>query len=715
MKKQQLTALLSEMTIEEKVDQLLQLAAAFYSDKAEEKTGPMSDLGLTQENINNAGTTLGVSGAKEAIRVQKDYIKNNRLHIPTILMADIIHGFRTIFPIPLALGSSWNLQAAEQMAEVSAKEAAVSGLHVTFSPMVDLVRDPRWGRVMESTGEDAYLNGRFAEAFVKGYQGDDLTNDVNRVAACVKHFAAYGAAIGGRDYNTVNMSERQLRESYLPGYKAALDAGAKLVMTSFNTVDGIPATANRWLFRDVLRKEFGFEGVVISDWGAIIEIIAHGAAENEKQAAELAIKAGVDIEMMTTCYTDHLQELIEEGTVDEALLDDAVLRILTLKNDLGLFENPYRGADETAEAAVVLSENHRMIAKDIAKKSMVLLKNEGILPFKTDEKVAIVGPGAQSRDLLGAWSWQGKQEEVVHLVEGAQALGAKIIYGTEPFDYFAPSDAAIDEAIALVQQADKVVLALGEQEWMSGEAASRSDIRLPEAQRRLFETLKQHNENIVVTLFNGRPLDLQAIDQAQGIVEAWFPGTEGGSALAEILWGDGNPSGRLSMSFPETVGQVPIYYNVDNTGRPYEKAPDEKYVSKYLDVSNDAKYPFGFGLSYSPVTYTALAIDTAQIDAQQTAHISVTVKNEGEHVVTETVQLYIRDMVGEVVRPVKELKDFQQVTLAAGEVKEVTFSLTETQLRYVHSNQQVASDTGQFKIMVGPNSRDLQETTLQLV
>ncbi|WP_313510538.1 beta-glucosidase BglX [Enterococcus sp.] len=715
MEKQQLTALLSEMTIEEKIDQLLQLAAAFYSDKAEEKTGPMSDLGLTQENINNAGTTLGVSGAREAIRVQNDYIKNNRLNIPTILMADIIHGFRTIFPIPLALGSSWDVQAAEQMAEVSAKEAAVSGLHVTFSPMVDLVRDPRWGRVMESTGEDAYLNGRFAEAFVKGYQGDDLTNDRHRVAACVKHFAAYGAAIGGRDYNTVNMSERQLRESYLPGYKAALDAGAKLVMTSFNTVDGIPATANRWLFRDVLRKEFGFEGVVISDWGAIIEIIAHGAAENEKQAAELAIKAGVDIEMMTTCYTDHLQELIEEGTVDEALLDEAVLRILTLKNELGLFENPYRGADEAEEAAVVLSDDHRLIAKDIAKKSMVLLKNEGILPFKKQEKIAIVGPGAQSRDLLGAWSWQGKQEEVVNLVEGAEAIGAKIIFGSEAFDYFEPSEEAIQEAIDLVKQADKVVLALGEQEWMSGEAASRSDIRLPEAQQQLFKTLLQHNKNIVVTLFNGRPLDLQAIDQAQAIVEAWFPGTEGGSALAEILWGQYNPSGRLSMSFPETVGQVPIYYNTDNTGRPYEKAPEEKYVSKYLDVSNYAKYPFGFGLSFSAVSYDNLHIDTAQIDAHQTATVSITVKNEGKQSVTETVQLYVRDMVGEVVRPVKELKDFQQVVLAAGEAKEVTFTINESQLRYVHSNQRWASDTGEFKIMVGPNSRDLQETTLRLV
>lgn len=411
----------------------------------------------------------------------KKLIWQNRLGIPTILMADIIHGFRTIFPIPLAIGSSWDLNVAEKMAEISAKEAAVSGLHVTFSPMVDLVRDPRWGRVMESTGEDP-LNSRLAEAFVKGYQGDDLANDFLRVAACVKHFAAYGAAIGGRDYNTVNMSERQLRESYLPGYKAALDAGAKLVMTSFNVVDGIPATGNKWLFRDVLREEFGFDGVVISDWGAVKEMIAHGVAENEKEAAELAIKAGVDIEMMTTCYTQYLKELIEEGTVSIELLDK-LFKILNLKNDLGLFENPYRGADEALEAELVLSDDHRQIAEEIAAKSIVLMKNDDvILPLASQEKVAIIGPAADSTDILGAWSWQGKMEESVSLLAGAKRLNSNILFGNQEFDYFNPSDTAIEEAIQMAKSADKVVVALGEHEWMSGEAASRSDIRLPEAQ-----------------------------------------------------------------------------------------------------------------------------------------------------------------------------------------------------------------------------------------
>ncbi|EOL44220.1 beta-glucosidase BglX [Enterococcus caccae] len=714
MEQHQLIDLLKQMTLDEKVGQLLQLAAEFYSEKAEEKTGPMTDLGLTHEDINNAGTTLGISGAKEAIRVQKAYMENNRLGIPTMLMADIIHGFRTIFPIPLGLGSSWDLEAAKKMAEVSAKEAAVSGLHVTFSPMVDLVRDPRWGRVMESTGEDPFLNSRFAEAFVRGYQGEDLKNDFLRVAACVKHFAAYGAAIGGRDYNTVNMSERQLRDSYLPGYKAALDAGAKLVMTSFNTVDGIPATGNKWLFRDVLRKEFGFEGVVISDWGAVIELIPHGVAEDKRQAAELAINAGVDIEMMTTCYTENLKALIDENIVDEAILDEAVLRILTLKNDLGLFENPHRGADVTLEKEVVLSNEHREIAKDVARKSIVLLKNENILPLSKQEKVAIVGPAADSHDVIGVWSWQGKKEEAITLVQGIKQLKVEYMAGKEVFDYFNPSQAAINEAVSLAKEADKVVLALGEEDWMSGEASSRSDIRLPQAQLDLFKAIQAVNENIIVTLYNGRPLDLQGIDSAKAIVEAWFPGTEGGAALADILYGEYNPSGRLSMSFPETVGQVPVYYNGENTGRPY-KPGDEKYVSKYLDVSNFAKYPFGFGLSYSNCLYTDLQLSTNELQSGDVLTVSVTLENQSDVAGQETVQLYIRDQIGEVVRPIKELKGFEKVNLLANEQKTVQFTITEELLRYVHSDQTCRSDAGMFDVMIGPNSRDVVTSTFKLL
>ncbi|MDB1652214.1 beta-glucosidase BglX [Enterococcus durans] len=707
MKDKQLITLIEQMTIKEKINQLLQLAAAFYSDKAEEKTGPMTEMGLNQATIDTAGTTLGISGAKEAIRVQKTYMENHRLHIPTLLMADIIHGFRTIFPIPLALGSTWDEQAIEEMAEISAKEAAVSGLHVTFSPMIDLVRDPRWGRVMESTGEDAYLNGKLAAAMIKGYQGTNLKEDTERIAACVKHFAAYGGALGGRDYNTVDMSERQLREQYLPGYQAGLAAGAKLVMTSFNTVDGIPATGNKWLFREILREEFGFNGVVISDWGAIQELIPHGVAKDKKQAAELAIKAGVDIEMMTTCYPEYLEELIDEGTVSEELIDEAVLRILQLKNDLGLFENPYRGADEAKEKALVLSQTHREKAKEIARKSIVLLKNEAILPFRSQEKVAIVGPGADSQDILGAWSWQGQKQEAVSLITGAQALETNLLIGKEVFDYFDPTEQAVTEAIGLAKKADKVVIALGETDWMSGEAASRSDIRLPEKQLEFFEQLAEVNPNVVVTIYSGRPLDLNGISQAKAIVQAWMPGTEGGNALAEILWGYYNPSARLSMSFPETVGQVPVFYNSDSTGRPYDSAPNEKYVSKYLDVGNDPKYPFGFGLSYTQFAYSDLQVEQTWFDAQTPLKISVSVKNVGSMPGEETVQLYIRDLIGEVVRPVKELKDFKKIWLEPNEEKLVRFELTEAMVRYVHSDQKRRSEGGKFTIMVGGNSRDV--------
>ena len=714
MEKTQLQDLLGKMTQAEKIDQLQQLMAAFYSEKAEEKTGPMGDLDLTEENIKNAGSTLGISGAKEAIRVQKSYMENNRLHIPTLLMADIIHGFRTIFPIPLGLGATWDVAAAEKMAEISAKEAAVSGLHVTFSPMVDLVRDPRWGRVMESTGEDPFLNSRFSEAFVKGYQGEDLTHDFMRVAACVKHFAAYGAAIAGRDYNTVNMSERQLRESYLPGYHAAIQAGAKLVMTSFNTVDGIPATGNKWLFRDVLRDDLGFEGTVISDWGAISEMIPHGVAANEKEAAELAIKAGVDIEMMTSTYSHYLAELIAEGRIDAGLVDEAVLRILELKNDLGLFENPYRGADETAEAALILCEDHRQAAREIAEKAIVLLKNEAVLPLKATEKVALVGPAAASNDVLGAWSWQGQKAEAISLAQ-AFAKDQSVVSGTETFDYFTPSEAAVAEALTLAKTADKVIVALGEADWMSGEAASRTDIRLPQAQLDFFKKVLAVNENVIVTLYNGRPLDLRELDGAKAIVEAWFPGTEAGHALKNILTGAVNPSGRLSMSFPESVGQVPVYYNTDNTGRPYESAPDEKYVSKYLDCSNYAKYPFGFGLSYSNFNYSQLTLSSDTMTASESLVASVTVTNDSAVAGVETVQLYLRDLVGEVVRPLKELKCFQKVSLAAGESKTVRFTITEDLLRYVHPNQIASSDAGSFTLTIGGSSVSGLSSDFQLI
>lgn len=708
MKQTELLAIIEKMSPKEKVDQLLQLAADFYTDNAEDRTGPMDNLNINETTIDNAGSILGVSGAQKAIDIQKNYIENNPHNLPTILMADIIHGFRTIFPIPLALGCTWNTDAVEEMASISALESSVSGLHLTFSPMLDLVRDPRWGRVLESTGEDPYLNSVYAKSMVKGYQGDNLKEDVTKVAACVKHFAAYGGAIGGRDYNTVDVSETTLREKYLPSYQAAIDAGAKLVMTAFNTIEGVPASGNKKLFRDVLRDEFEFKGPVISDWAAIKEMINHGVAANEKDAARLAIEAGVDIEMMTTCYDKHLLELIDEDAKYMDLLDEAVLRILELKNDLGLFENPYRGADPVKEKEVILSESHRESAREIAEKSMVLLENKEILPLDKTAKIAVFGPKATTGDLMGAWSWQGKFDEVITIAEGLVSKGEHVSVSTTNYDLFENTAESLVDAKELATTNDVVVLALGEADWMSGEAASRSDIKLPQSQIELFKIVRSVAKKVVVVLVNGRPLDLTDISEADAILEAWFPGTEGGNAVANILFGDVNPSGRLSMSFPENVGQVPVYYNTENTGRPYEAAPEEKYVSKYLDVSNYAKYPFGYGLSYSTVSYDNLALDKEIGEIEDTIKVTVTVTNQSDRLTTETIQVYTRDLVGETARPLKELKAFKQVELAANETKEVVIELETKKLAYVHQDLSWAVDAGEFNLMVGPNSREVK-------
>lgn len=707
MKQENLQAILAKMTPKEKVDQLLQLSADFYTDDAEDRTGPMENLDITEQTIKNAGTILGVSGAQKTIDIQKEYIENNPHHIPTLFMADIIHGFRTIFPIPLALGCTWDIAAVNEMASISAVESAVSGLHLTFSPMLDLVRDPRWGRVLESTGEDPYLNSEYAKAMVQGYQGDDLIADTQKVAACVKHFAAYGGAIGGRDYNTVDVSETTLREKYLPSYQAAIDAGAKIVMTAFNTVEGVPATGNKKLFRQILRDEFKFTGPVISDWGAIYELVNHGVAIDEKEAARLAIEAGVDIEMMTTCYDKHLLTLIEEDPHYMELLDEAVLRILELKNDLGLFENPYRGANVEDEKRLILSDEHRESARKIAEKAMVLLENKNALPVDTTAKVALIGPKAKTGDLMGAWSWQGKQDEVVTIAQGLSAKSNQVTVSTVDYDLFDNSPESIEDALMLAKANDVVVLALGEADWMSGEAASRSDIKLPASQIALYKAVKDVAKQVVVVIISGRPLDLTDIADADAILQAWFPGTEGGSAIANVLYGDVNPSGRLSMSFPHSVGQVPVYYNTENTGRPYELNPTEKYVSKYLDVSNYAKYPFGFGLSYSNVTYDALELSHQTLKADNTLEVTVTVTNHSERPVIETVQLYVRDLVGITSRPLKELKGFAQVELVGGETKSVTIALPISQLSYVHPDLTWGIEAGECHVMVGPNSRDL--------
>lgn len=709
------------MTLEEKIAQLLQLAAPFYDEPGDDSeiTGPMEELGIGNDTKRAAGSVLGIAGAEKMMAVQKEHLAGNRHGIPLLFMADIVHGFKTIFPIPLAIGCSWNPGLAELSAEIAAREAAVSGLHVTFAPMVDLVRDGRWGRVMESTGEDTYLNSVFSKAFVQGFQGDDLENDLTRVAACVKHFAAYGLAEGGRDYNTVDLSERQLREYYLPAYKAAVDAGVEMVMTSFNIVDGIPATGNRRLMRGLLRDEWGFEGIVISDWAAIKEMIAHGAAEDDREAAFKAIYSGVDIDMMTTSYVNHLPELVKEGLVDEALIDEAVLRILKLKEKLGLFENPMRGADPELEKKIVYSDEHRQVSRKLAEKSSVLLKNEGILPLQADQRVALIGPFADSGDILGWWSWQGSQETAVKLGDSMRALSASPdhVVIAEGSGIHTISESQKAEAIKAAAEADIIVLAVGEASDMSGEGGSRSDIRLPQAQLELIRAMKELGKPLAVVLFNGRPLDLHGVyDVADAVLEAWFPGSEGGAALADLLYGKVNPSGRLSMSFPYSVGQIPVYYNAYNTGRPKpEEETDNRYISQYIDIPNEPLLPFGFGLSYTTFAYEGLSLSSEVMAADRPLEVKVTVTNTGSMAGTETVQLYIRDISGEVVRPVKELKDFQQIELAPGESREVVFRIEEAQLRYHHSDLSFTSDPGQLTVYVGASSRDVQKAGFRLV
>lgn len=710
--------ILQNMTLDEKIAQLQQLAAPFYDEAGDEGliTGPMESLGITAETVKNAGSVLGIAGAEKVISVQRAHMANNKHGIPLLFMADIVHGFKTIFPIPLAMGCSWDLELAERSAQIAAKEAAVSGLHVTFAPMADLVRDPRWGRVMESTGEDPYLNALFARAMVRGFQGKDLRNDTGRIASCVKHFAAYGLAEGGREYNTVDLSERQLREYYLPAYKAAIDEGAEMVMTSFNTVEGIPATGNRKLMRELLRGEWEFDGVVISDWGAVGELIAHGVAEDDREAALRAIRAGVDIEMMTSAYVHRLAGLVSEGVVDESLIDEAVLRILRLKEKLGLFEHPLRGADPEAEREIVYCKEHLDAAKELAVKSCVLLKNEGVLPLKREQRIALIGPFAQSGDILGNWSWTGSRETAVRLGSAMQAFGGSGIVMAEGCGIDDITEQQLEEAVKAAGNADVIVLALGEASEMSGEAASRTNIKLPEAQLRLVQSMKKLGKPMVAVLFNGRPLDLHGIhEEADAVLEAWFPGSAGGAAIADLLYGVANPSGRLTMSFPTTVGQIPVYYNQFNTGRPKpSEDTKEKYVSQYLDSPNAPLFPFGYGLSYTRFSYEGLELSSDSLKTGQTLKAKVRVVNDGSMAGTETVQLYIRDISGEVVRPVKELKDFRQVALAPGESAEVAFEITEAQLRYHHSDLTFTSDPGEFELHVGGNSRDTLQTVFRL-
>lgn len=690
MKKSQLTDILGRLTLEEKVGQLVQLGPMFFSEGGE-VTGPMQAMDMTKTELYQIGSILGTHTKEEVINIQETYLANATHGIPLMFMADVIHGYETIFPIPLALASSFDPKLVKRMASLSAEEATAAGVNVTFSPMADLVRDARWGRVLESNGEDPLLSSLLTKAYVEGYQGDSLL-DPKTLAACVKHFIGYGEAEGGRDYNTVDMSDLVLYQNHLPAFKAAIEAGVKLVMTSFNTIRGVPASGNKWLLQDVLRRDLGFEGLIISDWASIHELINHRVAADKKDAAYKAANAGVEIDMMTDNYQHHLVDLVKEGLISQDFIDSAVRHVLELKNDLGLFEDPYRSVKNmTSDSVRDLQASLRQASREIASQSMVLLENkDNLLPLKPADKLALIGPLAESNDLLGAWSWIGKPQDSITIATGLQAQSKQVEMIKERHEY------------VKLKYVDKVIVALGEHSEETGEGGSKTQITLPQDQLALLKEVYKWNQNIVLVLINGRPLDLTQVQQySSSILEAWFPGSEAGHAIADVLFGHVNPSGKLPMSFPRSVGQLPISYNMLSTGRKInEHNHTQKYVSKYLDNENTPLYPFGYGLNYSDIRISEV---TLQVD-DQAVTVNYTLTNHSQMAGQEVVQLYIKDVFTEIARPERELKAFEKVALAAGESKQLSLIISDKDIAYYHSDLSESADSGAIELYLGLDS-----------
>lgn len=726
-----LDRLMSRMTTEEKAGQLTQYSADMAQTGASLRDNYKEDI-----LKGRVGSIFNAYTPAFTRELQTLAVEKTRLKIPLIFGYDVIHGHRTIFPIPLGESASWDLGLIEESARIAAREASADGVHWTFAPMVDVSREPRWGRVSEGAGEDPWLGSKIAEARVRGFQGTDLAS-TDTVLACVKHFAAYGAPQGGRDYNVVDMSERELFETYMPPYEAAVKAGAATVMTSFNEIGGVPSSSNRDLLTDLLRGKWKFNGFVVADYTAVNELIPHGVAADEKAAVDLAFNAGLDMDMQGSLYANHIVQLVKEGRIKVRDLDRAVRRVLEAKYRLGLFEDPYRYSDEERAKKFLMAAEHREHARKIARKSAVLLKNDkDVLPLKKSGTIALIGPFADNkRDQIGNWSGAGDWKQAVSLEEGIRrstAGKAKIIKakganlsddpklvdflnehgGNIEIDSRSPQK-LIDEALSTAKKADVVVMALGESQGMSGEAASRSRIRLPENQQELLKAVAKTGKPIVLVLFNGRPLALELENAlAHSILETWFLGTEAGHAIADLLFGDENPSGKLPMSFPVNEGQIPVYYSMKNTGRPFDAK--QKYTSKYLDVSNEALYPFGWGLSYTRFEISEPRLDTPRLKMNQKLQVKVRISNVGERDGEEVVQLYIRDLVGSVTRPLKQLRGYQKVFLKKGESKELTFVLSVEDLKFYGKGMKWAAEPGEFHVMVGPNSRDLKSASFQL-
>ncbi len=700
--------LLAQMTVDEKIGQLVQYNANLFADSDAEITGPMADLGLTKEELKYVGSVLNFSSVQEVIDIQNKHLSEDRNKIPMLFMMDVIHGFRTIYPIPLALGCSFDLGLVAEGTRMASKEATASGVQVTFTPMVDYVRDARWGRVMESCGEEPLLNGIMGAAQIRAFHGDSLKN-TDSMATCVKHFAAYGGAEAGRDYNAVELSEHALREYYLPAYKACLDAGVDMLMPSFNVLNGVPATANQWLMKKVLRDEWKSDVLVISDYAAISELRRHGVAEDMKEAARKAFDCGCHMEMCSSGYQNHLKALIEEGIFTEAQLDEAVLKVLQLKDKLGLFEDPYHGASPEKAEKVCLTKEHRAIARKMAEECAVLLKNDGILPFSKDtKKIAVIGPFGDNHAIKGFWACNGRDEETVTVYEGIKALlpNAEITVAKGCSNQWNElSKDGFAEAAAVAKQADAVILCLGEPQDCSGEGNSRADIDLPGVQNELAAEIMKVNPNTAAVIFTGRPLALTKLhNTVPAILNLWFPGTEGGSAAASLLFGDANPCGKLSMTFPKAVGQCPIYYNHLETGRP--KAPEvdhihHAYTSNYIDCGNLPLYSFGHGLSYSNFIYESMELSANQMTKDETVTVKVTVYNDSAVAGKETVMLYLRDCVASTARPVCQLIAFQKVEFAPHERKTIEFAVEERMLRFWNDENKFVSEPGKFYLFTG--------------
>lgn len=728
------SSLMKKMTIDEKLGQLNLPSSGDFT------TGTASNTGIEQKiKSGQVGGLFNIKSVNKIRTAQQFAVEKSRLKIPLIFGMDVIHGYETVFPIPLGLSCSWDMQAIEKSARVAAAEASADGICWTFSPMVDISRDPRWGRMSEGSGEDPYLGSQIARAMVKGYQGEDYSKS-NRIMACIKHYALYGAVEAGREYNTTDMSRVRMYNEYFPPYKAAVEAGAGSIMASFNEVDGIPATGNKWLLTDVLKKQWGFNGFVVTDYTGINEMTAHGMGDLQ-QVSALALRAGVDMDMVGEGFLSTLKKSLAEGKVTQTDIDNACRKILEAKYKLGLFADPYRFCDVKRAQTEIYSDANRKIAREVAAKSFVLLKNQNnILPLKKSGTIAVIGPLADAKENMpGTWSVAADATKYKSLITSLkEAAGSKAIivyakgsnldadsvfetratvFGKSLHRDQRPANEILQEALKAAEKADVIVAAIGESAEMSGESSSRSSIQIPQLQHELLEALLKTGKPVVLVLFTGRPLDLTwESKNVPAILNVWFGGSEAGDAIGDVLFGEVNPSGKLTATFPQNIGQVPLYYNHKNTGRPLGEGEwFQKFRSNYLDVSNDPLYPFGFGLSYTAFTYEKPVLNKSQIRRTDKLQVTVKVTNSGNFDGEEVVQLYIQDLVGSITRPVKELKSFQKVFLKKGESRNIQFTITDNDLKFYNSDLKFTSEPGGFKIYTGTNSRDVKEANFTLL